>query len=101
MTNPKKWRPKAPAASPELAQALDTLLAPAPAKRPPGRPATGRTPAAELSARSKRALLDAGGRRLTVNLSPEAVRCIARIREEHQFDTDREAIEWALRRAMR
>lgn len=74
------------------------LSAMTPTKRPRGRPPTGGTPGAERTARSKQALLDAGGRRITLNLSPDAVQILEAIKafRPDTIKTDREAIEFAL-----
>lgn len=74
-------------------------IAPMPSTRPRGRPRTGETPAADRQAKSKAALLEAGGRRLTVNLDATATAALERVKQAHGFDTDRQAIEHALIRA--
>jgi len=58
--------------------------------------AAGPTPDALRQARSKLALIDAGGRRLAVNLSPAAAQHLAELRGSGRFVNDSEAIIEAL-----
>lgn len=77
-------------------RAMLTRIAKLPTPPRVGRPATGRKPQPEYQQASKQRLLDSGGRRLTVNLSPRAAADLQEIRERDKLDTDREAIESAL-----
>jgi hypothetical protein len=60
-----------------------------------------RKPAAERSARHKADLLRAGGRRLTMNLTPSDCWRLLGIRQRRGITSDAEAIRWALERALR
>lgn len=51
--------------------------------------------ATERTAQAKRRLLEAGGRRMTLNLSPEAAAALERISTHHAMNAT-EAVEWAL-----
>lgn len=80
-----------PKPSPELLAALNVLL---PKKR--GRPVTtGTTPVAERLAKSRANLLAAGGKRLTVNLSPEAAEHLGVLMLTKGW-TEKETVERAL-----
>jgi hypothetical protein len=61
-----------------------------------GRPATGRQPNAAYTAKAKAQLEQAGGHRLTVNLSPDAVQAIADLQRIEGFTTAVECINHAL-----
>lgn len=63
------------------AATMDIVTKKKPEPEPPrrGRPPTGLTPAKDRSARSKQALLEAGGRRVTMNLPPAAAEDLATI----------------------
>lgn len=67
-----------------------------------GRQATGQTPPAVRQAKAKAALRAAGGERITVNLSPEAMKDLhlvaATLTEGGTLATDRACIEHALQR---
>lgn len=62
----------------------------------PGRPATGQTPPSQRTAKAKQVLLAAGGRRLTVNLSPQAAQRLAAVRKKSGHTSDRDTIEHAI-----
>jgi hypothetical protein len=63
-----------------------------------GRPFTeqGPTPDSVRSARSKEALIAAGGRKLSTNLSPEATQALEKIKTKRGHATDRAGVEDAL-----
>ncbi len=90
---------KAPASagSPELAAALDAVAAVKvkpfalpPKKKPP------KTPDSVRQAKVKQELLDAGGKRVSINLTGEAVADVERITDRPGINTTTEAVIAAL-----
>lgn len=65
-------------------------------KRKRGRPATGQTPPAERARTCVTRLRAIGGRRMSVNMNPDAAAAIAAIREWDQLDSDTAAISAAV-----
>jgi hypothetical protein len=63
---------------------------------------TGLTKPKDRSAKSKAALLEAGGRKLNVNLGPEATAALAKIKASGDYKTDKAAVvDTLVRRASR
>lgn len=54
------------------------------------------TDPAVRQARAKQALIESGGRRLSINLKAPAVKALARLREHENYQSDAEAISDAL-----
>jgi hypothetical protein len=73
-------------------------------RKPGGRPATGQVPVAQRQRDAKAALERAGGRRMSLNVTPKAAADLERIRLEHPDLSDTamimRAIHWyAFRRS--
>ena len=61
-------------------------------KRHRGRPATGRTPDKVRKAKSRAALVEAGGRERNTSLPPKQAAQLDAIKAHHGYDSDREAV---------
>lgn len=68
-----------------------------PAKRKPGRPATGQTPVQERKEKSLAKLARAGGRRLEIRLTPDGAKHLDEVHKDHPGLNDTEAMLLALR----
>ena len=68
----------------------------APAKRKPGRPATGETPVKLRKAKSDLSLAQSGGRRLEIRLSGTGVGHLAAVHADNPGLNDTEAVHLAL-----
>ena len=68
----------------------------APAKRRPGRPATGETPVKLRNAKAALSLAQSGGRRLEIRLSGEGAAHLAAVHSDNPGLNDTQAVHLAL-----
>jgi len=86
----------------EMLTAMATIYAEVPtAKRPRGRPPTGRVPDKDRKAKQRALLVEAGGRQLSVELQPEQAAALDAIKARKGYTSDRDAVADWLRRAAR
>ena len=62
------------------------------ARRPRGRPPTGRTPDKVRKAKSRASLIESGGRELNTPLPAEQAAQLDAIKAHHGYDSDRSAL---------